>query len=116
MDRARTVPPAYLKSYCLKGTGDMDGYFRIQPQLRQAVDFQWMNLMNPASWIKDLDVVFLRNVLIYFDAPTRQTLLARIIDGIESVAEAIRWLMKPGRRWRPMMRAGLAPIIWAAAA
>jgi hypothetical protein len=41
---------------------------------------------------------------------------ARIIDGMESVAEAIRWLMKPGSRWRPMMRPGLAPIIWAAMA
>src|SRR4029450_341336 len=41
---------------------------------------------------------------------------ARIIEGMESVAEAMRWLMKPGSRWRPMMRPGLAPIIWAAAA
>src|SRR6266481_3486687 len=41
---------------------------------------------------------------------------ARIIEGMLSVAEAMRWLMKPGSRWRPMMRPGLAPIIWAAAA
>ena len=31
----------------------------------------------------------------------------RIIDGMARVAEAIRWLMKFGSRWRPMMRAGL---------
>ena len=38
----------------------------------------------------------------------------RIMPGIDRVAEAIRWLMKLGSRWRPMMRCGLAPISWAA--
>ena len=40
---------------------------------------------------------------------------ARIIEGIDSDAEAIRWLVKFGTRCRPMMRPGFAPIISAAA-
>ncbi len=36
------------------------------------------------------------------------------MPGIDSVAEAIRWLMKPGSRWRPMIRFGRAPISRAA--
>ena len=38
----------------------------------------------------------------------------RIMLGIDSDAAAIRWLMKPGSRWRPMIRLGLAPISRAA--
>ncbi len=38
----------------------------------------------------------------------------RIIAGIDSVADAIRWLMKPGIRWRPMIRLGRAPMSCAA--
>ena len=38
----------------------------------------------------------------------------RIMAGIDSVAEAMRWLAKLGSRWRPIMRAGEAPMSWAA--
>ena len=38
----------------------------------------------------------------------------RIMPGITRVAEAIRWLIKLGNRWRPMIRDGLAPISTAA--
>ncbi len=58
---------------------DRDGLaWRVKPELRAMVDFAQLNLIAPWPTLDRFDVVFLRNVLIYFDVPTRRTLLDRI--------------------------------------
>jgi chemotaxis protein methyltransferase CheR len=78
MARSKGIPDALLKKYCLKGVGSHDGEFLIDSSLRSRVDFRPMNLMDLASEIRDIDIVFLRNVLIYFDSPTRSQILSNI--------------------------------------
>jgi len=78
MARSQTIPPAFLRSYCLKGQGEYEGQFLIDRSLRSAVDFRQVNLMAIPSDLKGYDVVFLRNVLIYFDVPTKERLLTEI--------------------------------------
>lgn len=78
MERAKGIPERLLKAYCLKGTGVHHGEFLIDPSLRTRVDFRQMNLMELKREIKDFDIVFLRNVLIYFDHATRSRLLTKI--------------------------------------
>jgi chemotaxis protein methyltransferase CheR len=77
---AEKIPTPYLKKYCLKGTGDQAGTFLIDKKLRQHVSFEQLNL-NVESMRKpgDFDVIFLRNVLIYFDIPTKQRVIANLI-------------------------------------
>ncbi len=79
MERARTIPEALLKQFCLRGTGDREGSMLIQESLRRCVHFRRMNLLAIDRDLVDLDIVFLRNVLIYFDAPERQKILCEVV-------------------------------------
>lgn len=78
MERAGTIPKEYLKAYCLRGTGSQEGMFRMDEPVRSRVNLRRMNLLSIDADLVDLDVVFLRNVLIYFDNPTRGRILTRI--------------------------------------
>ncbi len=55
-----------------------DDHWRISERLRQMVSFRKLNLMDPAYNLGRFDVVFCRNVLIYFDVPTKTEVLDRI--------------------------------------
>ena len=62
------VPPDYLKRFCLKGQGAQTGQLLIDRTCAPSVRFEQANLMQPLpGWLPQFDVIFLRNVLIYFD-------------------------------------------------
>ena len=82
MERASKIPPAYLRQYCLKGTGPQDGYFIIEPWLRQRVRFMQINLMQPLPRLGLFDVIFLRNVLIYFDVDTKRRVVESLLPAL----------------------------------
>ncbi|MCC7415901.1 MAG: protein-glutamate O-methyltransferase CheR [Acidobacteria bacterium] len=75
---AQKIPVALLRRYCLKGCDEYEGYLRIGPELRSRVAFVHANLLQPLQGLGVFDVVFLRNVMIYFDVDTKQDLLRRI--------------------------------------
>lgn len=77
-DRLRNVSPERLRRYCLRGEGADEGMVQIQPQLRKHVRFGQLNLCQPADALGPFDAVFLRNVLIYFDPPTK----AQVVDNV----------------------------------
>lgn len=85
MERARTIPKPYLRAYCLKGTGPREGSFRIDRRLREKVSFLQANLIGPLPELGRFDLIFLRNVLIYFDPPTKR----KVVDNLLP-------LLKPG--------------------
>ena len=77
---ADKIPSPYLKKYCLKGKGEQEGTFLIDHKLRQHVSFEQVNLnVDGIKKIGDFDVIFLRNVLIYFDITTKQRVIANLI-------------------------------------
>jgi chemotaxis protein methyltransferase CheR len=78
-DRLRNVSPERLRRYCLRGEGPAQGQAMIQPKLRERVRFGQLNLCKPISGIGPFDVVFLRNVLIYFDAETKRQVVDRVV-------------------------------------
>ncbi len=78
-DRLRAVTPERLKRYCLRGDGDAEGQSMMQDKLRQRVQFGQLNLCKPFSGLGPFDVVFLRNVLIYFDTPTKCDVVDRVL-------------------------------------
>jgi chemotaxis protein methyltransferase CheR len=81
---ARTeIPEAHLKKYCLKGVRSREGKLLIDPGLSARVNFQQINLVRPLPVIGLFDVVFLRNVMIYFNRETKRAVLERIIPSLK---------------------------------
>jgi len=78
-DRLRNVSEQRLKRYCLRGEGDSEGLVQIQARLRERVRFGQLNLCVDIGDIGMFDVIFLRNVLIYFDAATKRAVVDRVL-------------------------------------
>ena len=78
LERARDTRPDYLKRFCLKGSGPYDGQLLVHKDLRANVHFLQANLMRPLPELGEFDVVFLRNVLIYFDSQAKQDIVRRV--------------------------------------
>ena len=76
---SRGLTPEHLKRHFLRGTGRNAGHIRVKPELAAMIEFRSFNLM-AASWSlgEAFDIVFCRNVMIYFDAPTQRRVLERI--------------------------------------
>ena len=77
---ARGLSPERLKRHFMRGTGANAGSIRIKPELAQLIELRAFNLMN-ASWQalgEPFDLVFCRNVMIYFDNPTQRKVLERM--------------------------------------
>jgi chemotaxis protein methyltransferase CheR len=75
-DIARSAKPALMKQYF----EPVDGGFRVVDSVRKLVQWRQMNLLEPFSGIGQFDIVFLRNVLIYFEAEPRRDLARRVGD------------------------------------
>jgi chemotaxis protein methyltransferase CheR len=80
MERARHVPPDYLKRFCLRGTGEQEGTLLVDKALRQRVQFAQVNLNTTLPQLGSFDVVFLRNVMIYFNGDTKRQVVARVLS------------------------------------
>jgi chemotaxis protein methyltransferase CheR len=82
----RGLTPERLRRHFLRGKGANSGYIRIKPELAAMVHFRTQNLIDTQWSLGDpFDIVFCRNVMIYFDAPTQRRVL-----------EHIHRVMKPG--------------------
>ncbi|MFC5400989.1 CheR family methyltransferase [Undibacterium sp. SXout11W] len=80
MSAADKIPPSLLKKYCLKGRDEFEDFFLIDSALRSRVRFLPVNLIEPLPDVGLLDVIFLRNVMIYFDQETKQKLVQRLVE------------------------------------
>ena len=78
-DRLRHVSESRLKRHCLRGEGESEGLVQMQARLRERVRFGQLNLCDEVDGIGMFDVVFLRNVLIYFDAATKRAVVDRVL-------------------------------------
>lgn len=85
LERNEGIPPAFLRKYCLKGTRTQAGTFLIAPELRRRVSFRQVNLTQPIdSGIGNFNVIFLRNVMIYFDIETKRRVVANLMPRLIS--------------------------------
>ena len=67
-----------LKRFFLKGAGAQEGFAKVRPELQKLIEFKRVNLLD-SSWQipSSLDVIFCRNVMIYFDKETQYRILSR---------------------------------------
>ena len=76
---SRGLAPDTLRRHFMRGSGGNSGSIRVKPELQRLVSFRAFNLMD-AKWSlgHPFDIVFCRNVMIYFDAPTQRAVLERM--------------------------------------
>jgi chemotaxis protein methyltransferase CheR len=84
-ERVAPVPPAFKQKYLLRSKDPGKGLVRIVPLLRAAVQFHRLNLMDEQySFAEPFDMIFCRNVIIYFDRRTQERLVARFCRCLKS--------------------------------
>jgi len=77
-ERIEDVTMQRKRRFFLRGSGPQAGKVRVRPELTRLIHFEPFNLLSPDwSRFRDLDIVFCRNVMIYFDKPTQARLLRR---------------------------------------
>lgn len=83
--RTEGIPSAYMQKYCLKGVRSNAGTFLVIAELRNKTRFCQINLTNPIKAdIGQFDVIFLRNVMIYFDADTKTKVVNNLLPRLKS--------------------------------
>jgi len=75
------ISPVYKNRYLMRGKGDQAGKWRIIPELRNRIKFHRLNFMDEYYGIDDqFDIIFCRNVIIYFDWQTKARLIDKFYD------------------------------------
>jgi len=79
-ERVAKLDPALVKRFFLRGTGSQAGHVRVRQELRDMITFRQLNLLDNNWPIRPpLDVIFCRNVMIYFDKPTQFAILKKFV-------------------------------------
>lgn len=83
-DKIAPVPPELLRRYFQRGVGQWQGSFRVREELRNHLRFQHLNLLQPKyPFAQRFDLILCRNVMIYFDRPTQETLIGKLTTQLE---------------------------------
>ena len=78
LDRIEKLSTERAKKFFLRGKGQNDGQVRVRNELRNLIEFKQLNLLADSWPISGtFDVIFCRNVMIYFDKPTQKKILHR---------------------------------------
>jgi chemotaxis protein methyltransferase CheR len=79
IEKMKDIPQEYLRAYMLKGRGDDKGFMKVSPDLHRVVRFARVNLHADSYPLQGFfDLIFCRNVLIYFDQKSKE----KVINGI----------------------------------
>jgi len=81
-ERTKGIAPLILKKYFQNGTGQSEGYVRVKNDLKKMITFQRFNLMDRFTAHNNYDVIFCRNVMIYFDKKTQNILVNKFYDSL----------------------------------
>ena len=97
------MSPDMLSRHFLRGRGDSMGRFKVKPHLASMIRFRRLNLMDDDFPIRNpLDLIFCRNVMIYFDRPTQETLVNKFHRYLKpggylfiGHSESLQWVSHP---------------------
>ena len=82
-ERFRDVPDSWRRSFLLKGVGASEGFLKVKPDLAKLVEFERINLIEPFRPGRLFQVIFCRNVMMYFDKGTQQDIVQRLSACLE---------------------------------
>jgi chemotaxis protein methyltransferase CheR len=115
VEKASEIPENYLKSYMLRGVRSQSGTMSANEALRGVIRFQRLNLHEDLPELGSFDLIFCRNVLIYFDVASRTRAVTRILSRLSPSGYLFlghsESLLSSGLRLRPM-----APSVYSRAA
>ena len=77
------IPADILKKCFQKGCNQWSGFMRVRPVIKAMVRFERVNLLDGTPPRKDFDMVFCRNVMIYFDQPTKEKVLLNLTSALK---------------------------------
>jgi chemotaxis protein methyltransferase CheR len=80
--KTEKIPYELRKRYFQKGDNKWKGYFRIKKDVRKNINFQRLNFMEEFHFGEPFDVIFCRNVMIYFDSPTKEILVGKFFRNL----------------------------------
>lgn len=83
-ERVQKVSPALRNKYFEKIRQDGENAYRVVQSLRDIVVFRRLNLKEAYPFRGPFDIIFCRNVMIYFDKPTQQDIITRMITYLDS--------------------------------
>lgn len=84
LQRTRNIPASYLRRFCLRGNGPHEGTLLIERSLRSKVRFVQINLNTQLPEVGKFDLIFLRNVMIYFNDDTKRQVVGRVLSALKS--------------------------------
>lgn len=82
-ERVKGIQQARLKRWFFKGRGSNQGLVRVKPVLQEVIQFAQLNLMDEWQMEEPLDVIFCRNVIIYFDKETKTRLVEKYANNLK---------------------------------
>jgi chemotaxis protein methyltransferase CheR len=82
-ERFKEFPKDWLSKYLLRGSNRWEGWFRVKPAIRSMIQFRRLNLMESFRPAQPFQVIFCRNVMIYFDKKTQEQLANRFAACLE---------------------------------
>ncbi|HET6149392.1 MAG TPA: protein-glutamate O-methyltransferase CheR [Polyangia bacterium] len=84
VERTTRIPQSYLRRYCLRGVGTQAGTLLVDQSVRKRVQFLQINLNTTLPpRLGRFDVIFLRNVMIYFNGDTKREVVARVLSTLK---------------------------------
>jgi chemotaxis protein methyltransferase CheR len=83
-ERFGELTDAWKKAYLLKGVGGSGGQFKVRPEIAQCIKFERINLIEPFRQGRMFQVIFCRNVMMYFDKPAQQDMVQRLGGALEN--------------------------------
>lgn len=83
LERNGGIPKDYLHRFCLKGQGAQEGMMLIGKQLRERVHFAQVNLNEPIPDLGRFDLIFLRNILIYFQNDQKRKVVEAVLPKLQ---------------------------------
>lgn len=81
--RFAEFPKLWLSRFLLRGNGAWEGDYRVKPEVRALIEFRRLNLIEPITNLPKFPVICCRNVMIYFDKDTQQSVVNKLTDWIE---------------------------------
>ena len=77
LEKTNNLDKSHLKRWFMRGRGEQSDAIKIRPELQSMITFRQLNLMHEWPMRNQFDIIFCRNVVIYFDKPTQKVLFAR---------------------------------------
>ncbi len=82
--KAAVLPPGWKERYFVSVPGSGEGILRVSDAVRSSVSFASLNLLQPFGHVGQFDVIFCRNVMIYFEQATRDRLIEALVAQLQT--------------------------------